>query len=405
MKKIITALTVTAMALSAAFADVTLEFTQHAVLLGDNGNLDFNGYSGKFFGDSVGNGTADGNLKFQMKTADAGVWLTVKPTLQDKYTVTKSKTPSDIGKEKGGNAVKASEYGGWTKFFDGAMELRAGIWEARTANRFTSLAGKIQGTQYERYKMGTIGYYKFATDETVAGPATDVNRLTDKELAAQVQYKMDGGAWVTAVLKDSDYDSTSGIGQKAGIAAEFGTSLGEGSKLIVDFKNFKKDQYAVAAFFENSTFKEGLNFVTGFSFGRSDATTKTNNFEWAIDFRGTYELADNLLLTTMNNLTYDGINVKGTEPQIRLWDMVSLSTVVTEQITALFTVHWEHSDLLEDSESTAAGAALDLVPMVKYQVGKGVDLTGGISMRTSNWANRRPTTMTFEIPFVLHVSM
>ena len=371
MKKIITALTVTAMALSAAFADVSLEFTQKAILLGDNGNLDFNGYSGKF----DGNGSADGNWKFNFKNANAGVWLTVKPTLKDgKYSVGKS------------------EYAGWTKFLDGAATLQAGVWEARTANRFTGLAGKIQGTQYERYKMGTI-------EGTVA---KDVNSLTDKSLAAQVKYTLDGGAWVTAVLKDGAYDAASGIGQKAGLAAEFGTPLGEGSKLIVDFKNFKQDQYAVAGFFENNTLKEGLDFVAGFSFGR--AAAPKNNFEWAIDFRGTYDLADNLLLTTMNNLTYDGINVTTAgDPKVKLWDMVSLSTAVSEQLTAIFTVHWEHSSLLEDSSATTA--TFDIAPMVKYQVGKGVDLTGGLSMRTGNWANRRPTTMTFEIPFVLHVSM
>jgi len=380
MKKIITALTVTAMALSAVFADVSLEFTQHAIVLGDNGDLDFNGYSGKF----DGNGTADGNWKFQFKNANAGVWLTVKPTLQD-----------------GGNAVKASEYAGWTKFFDGAMTLQAGQWEARTANRFTGLAGKIQGTQYERYKMGTIGIKlpdPSDASKTIDSPATDSNRLTDKKLAAQVNYKMDGGAWVTAVLKDGEYDSNSGIGQKSGLAVEFGTPLGEGSKLIVDFKNFAKNQYVVAGFFENSTLKDGLNFVAGFTFGRSAAVV--NNIEWGIDFRGTYELADNLLLTTMNNLTYNGYV---SDPSLHLWDMVSLSTAVSEQLTAIFSVHWEHDDLWKDSES--GNAKFDIAPMVKYQVGKGVDLTGGLSIRTENWANRKPTTMKFEIPLMLHVSM
>lgn len=376
MKKIITALTVTAMALSAVFADVSLEFTQKAILLGDTGNVDLNGYSGKF----DGKGTTDGNWKFQIKNANAGVWLTVKPQLTD----------------GGANTVGKSEYVGWTKFLDGAATLQAGVWEARTANRFTGLAGKIQGTQYERYKMGTLPSVG-ADGKDVKGPATDVNSLTDKALAAQIKYTLDGGAWVTAVLKDGDYDAASGIGQKSGLAAEFGTSLGEGSKLIVDFKNFAQDQYAVAGFFENSTLKEGLNFVAGLSFGRRAST----NFEWAIDFRGTYDLADNLLLTTMNNLTYDG-SATG-EPALHLWDMVSLSTAISEQLTAIFTVHWEHKDLWKDSES--GDATFDIAPMVKYQVGKGVDLTGGLSMRTSNWANRKPTNMKFEIPLVLHVSM
>ena len=370
MKKIITALTVTVLTLAAAFADVSLEFTQYAVLLGDNGNLDFNGYSGKF----DGNATANGNWKFTIKNKNAGVWLTVKPSLQD------------------GNpdAVKASEYVGWTNFFDGAMKLQAGQWEARTAKRFAN-GGKLQGTQYERYKMGVVK----GLGNTSA--AADSNRLTDKQLAAQITYTMDGGAWVTGVLHQGDYDTTSGTQQKAGWAAEFGTSVGEGSRLIVDFKNFKQDQYSVAAFVENSTLKEGLDFTAGFSLGRE----ATGSFSWAIDFRGEYDLADNLRLATMNNLTY---NTLGTVPVYNLWDMVCLSTELSDQLTALFIVHWEHNDLMKVA-ATGRKATLDFAPMVKYQVGKGVDLTGGLNIRTSSWDERSPDTMNFEVPFILHVSM
>ena len=404
MKKIITALTVTAMALSAVFADVSLEFTQHAILLGDSGNLDFNGYSGKY----DGHGAADGNWKFAFKNSNAGVQLTVKPSLTDKFTHKKDD-------KKDAPAVKASDYYGWTKFFDGAMTLQAGVWETRSANRFTTFAGKIQGNQYERYKLGVA-------NGTVA---KDINSLSGKALAAQVKYVADDGLWLTGALLDGDYDSKSGIQQKAGFAAEFGTSLGEGSSLIVDFKNAKEGQFALAGFFENKTFKEDLDFLVGFSFGRTD----TQKIEYGVDFRARYDLADNIALITMNNLSYYGYKVTDSKTEISsadaetfaLWNMVSLTATLSEKLTAIFTVEWEHTDLLntsnipqtvtnKDNEDTVkqlgfTQATLDLAPMVKYQIGKGADITAGAVIHTFNWVERKPTDAYFEIPLMLHVSL
>lgn len=392
MKKIITALTVTALAFSAAFADVALEFTQNAYILADKavganntGTLDlFTGYkgydtpqTGQTITDksSVGkDGITEGNLKFTAKTKVAGVEFTVKPTLNNS-----------------GNTIAWSTYYGWAKFFEGAMELRAGRWESRTVNRYTSYQGKIPGTFYERYKPG-IGVNKAI--------GADINNLTGKAKAAQLKYSMDGGVWVTGALIKSAYDAASGINSQSGWAAEFGTPIGEGSKLIIDFKNLKQDQYSLAAFFENTTLKEGLDFQAGFIFDRTDATT--NNMMWAGDFRASYELADNVTLITMNNLTYDGTTSVG--GVYRLWDMASLAIMASDAATLNLTVHWEHDDLLNtyENEDNAIGQ-IDFSPMIKYQVGKGVDITGGVHIAVLGWS--KPNTTLFSIPFVLHVSM
>ena len=312
-------------------------------------------------------------IKFTAKTKVAGVEFTVKPTLNN-----------------GGNTIVWSTYYGWAKFFEGAMELRAGRWESRTVNRYTTYQGKIPGTFYERYKPG-IGVNKAI--------GADINNLTGKEKAAQLKYSMDGGVWVTGALIKSAYDDASGIQSQSGWAAEFGTPIGEGSKLIIDFKNLKQDQYSLAAFFENTTLKEGLDFQAGFIFDRT--ADVTNNMMWAGDFRASYELADNVTLITMNNLTYDGTVSGGV---YRLWDMASLAIMASDAATLNLTVHWEHDDLLNtyDNEDNAIGQ-IDFSPMIKYQVGNGVDITGGVHIAVLGWS--KPNTTLFSIPFVLHVSM
>lgn len=371
MKKIITALTVTAMALSAAFADVSLEFKQMGHLLADSadnstGTLDlFTGYAN----------TSAGNLKFTVKNSNAGVEFTIKPTLNNS-----------------GNTVAWNNYYGWTKFADGKAELRAGRWESRTVNRYNEYAGDYEGTYYERYKPGSIG-----------GNTADLNRLTGKALAAQVQYKLDGGAWVTGALIKSTYDNTSGINSQSGWAAEFGTDVGEGTKIIVDFKNLAQDQYAFGVFGRNTTLKDGLDFQAGFVFDRRAATA--NNFLWAVDFRAKYELGDNLALITMNNLTNDATAALNGKPAIfKIWNMVSLAVLASDNATINLTAHWEHDDLLNNKDiSHNTQGRVTLSPMVNYLVGKGVNISGGVNIDITGWG--QPDTALFSIPFVVHVKI
>jgi hypothetical protein len=243
--------------------------------------------------------------------------------------------------------------------------------------------------------------------ETKKGSSKDINNLTGKELAAQLNYKLDGGAWVKGALIKSDYDPTSGIQSKSGWAAEFGTTVGEGTTLIVDFKNLEQDRYAFAVFGRNTTLKEGLDFQAGVIFDRA-ALTK-DNFVCAADFRAQYDLGDNLALITMNNLTYDATSASTNDAaKFMLWDMVSLAVTATENATINLTVQWEHDDLMNADRSTEtvnhnAEGKVTLSPMVNYVVAKGVDFSAGMNVNITGWST--PSTTTFNIPFVFHVKM
>lgn len=355
MKKIIAALSVTALALCAAFADVSLEYTQKADFIGDNGNLKYTGYAKN-----------KGCVKFTLKNDNAGVQLDVDPTIAKGAEGTKS--------------VEFDHYYGWVNFFNGAFTLQSGVWETRSVNRMNKDAGKWEGAQYERYKYGVAN----------GAVAKDINNIATVNgttaLSTSLTYKADG-LYATGILVTNAYDAASGINSQSGWGVETGMNIGEGSKLTAMFKNPAKDTYAFAGFLENKTVKENLDFVAGFTFGRAAGKT----IELAIDARARYDLADNLAITTMNNLTYK-------DKDFSIWDMVSLTLKASEKLDVLMTVHWEYQNF-----DTPENGKLDFVPSVKYTAAKGVDVSSGIIIKTTGW--RKPTTAEVEIPFMLHVAL
>lgn len=369
MKKIITALTVTVLAIGSVFAQASVEYTQKAFLYSPKGNkMELAGYDGM-----------DGNIKFQVKNSQAGAWLTIKAAIGTAEKYDGSGTYAEAKRSPG-----FSEYAGWVKFGNGMFKLQSGAFDARAANRFTGLAGKWQGNLYERYKLGVA-------NGTVAKDVDNYGCINgDKVLTSFIEYAGEA-LTVRAALNKSTYGT---LDMKSGFSVNAVTTIGEGTKLVVDFKTPKNNQLAFAVFAENTTLKEDLDFLVGFTFGQTDTkANNANNFEAAVDIRAKYTLGDNLGITTMNNLSYFG-----SSQNFNIWDMVSLDMPVADKIKAMFTVEWEYKNL----RAEYAGE-LDLVPSIVYTPVKGVDLTAGLIIYTYGWS--RPTTTQFSVPLLLHVSL
>lgn len=390
MKKIFTALTVTALALSAAFADVSLEFKQKADFLGDNGKFKYTGYDKN-----------NGCLVFTVKNDFAGAVVDIDPTLAQ-------------GSET--RSIDFDAYYGWVNFYEGAMQLKSGVFSDRSVNNFDKDGGLWKGTHYKRYNYGIseLEGLSISATETAYKLGQDITNISkvygDQKLATALQYKTED-LFAKLVLVDNQdgYDKGSSLkkgsslNQKSGFAAEMGMKVGEGSKLNVVFKNPENKAYAVGAFFENTTLKEDLDFVVGFTFARESqlktGSTTDYYFDYAVDFRARYTLADNMYLTTMNNLSYFG-----QKTMYALWDMVSLTLNASENLQVLMTAEWEHQDLLNvnGTDHNTVGK-LDLIPGVKYIVGEGVDISTGLIMHTTGWS--KANAASFEIPFLLHVGL
>jgi len=401
MKKIITALTVTALAIGSVFAQVGVEYTQKAFLYSPNGNkMELAGYDGN-----------DGNIKFQVKNSNAGAWLTIKAQLgtAEKYDGSGSYNETYENTKKNDHGPELSEYVGWVKFGGGLFKLQSGTFDQRAANRFTGLAGKWQGSLYERYKLGVlggtvgtdidniaIGYYK------AEGSTGDV-KSCGKVLTSFIEYSGEVATVRAAINHNEDGYGT--LDLKSGFSFQAIANVGEGTKLVADFKTPKNNELGFGFFAENTSLKENLDFLVGFTFAQ---TTQNNtklsgsvkNIEVGVDLRAKYKLGDNLGITTMNNLSYIGKDKK-----FNLWDMVSLDMPISEKFTGMFTVEWEYKDLFHETAptSTYGYGELDLVPSIKYTPVKGVDLTAGLIIATYGWS--RPDTTKFSVPVLLHVSL
>lgn len=366
MKKIISVLTVSALALGSIFADVSLEFNHKGMLAQDGKRLQYDGYE---------NDPA-GCIVFQVSNDNAGVVVDF-----DAYINNGSKFGDDPKKNSG---MKFDQYYGWFKLAEGAFKVQSGVWTERKVNRFKDDAAHWADNDYERYKYGVHGGFV----------AKDITNLTyiqsaDKStLATAITYNNDK-LFVTAAAVSNDFRS----GLASGFAFEGGFSLNEQNKLNFVVKTPKADNLALGFFWENTGLKEGLDLLAGLSLDRPD--TKATNF--AIDLRARYELSEAATLTTMNKFEADN---KGGDRMYSIWDMVSLAFKASDTIKITLTGHWEYWDLF--SQTTGQGK-LDFIPGVTYSPTKGVELSTGLGIATTGWP--KAITSTYKIPVVLHVEL
>ena len=358
MKKIIST-AAAVLAFSMAFADVSVEFTQAGYITSDRGGksvkLDVNGYDE--------DQKITGCVVTEISNDVAGVVFDLDPWMKDKSRQTVDGKMLD-------------QYYGWVNFLDGKATLQSGVWTSRSVNRMKQDAGSWENPEYEAYKPGVISVN--------ASVAKDVTNLTEGKLATQLKYNFDMG-YIKAAIVDSDYGATS---LKSGFAFEGGFNVNEDLNFKVYLKNLKDQEIAFAVFGESTGIVEGLDLVTGLTFGNKKEVA---NFEFAVDVRARYELNEKLAFTTMNNLS--SVNSVYT-----LWDMVSLAYNISDKAKLTVTGEWNYADL-----TIKENGNLSIIPGITYSPCDGADITTGIILETTGW--KKPATSSVSIPVVLHVAL
>ena len=367
MKKIISALTVSALALGTVFADVSLEYTQKGYISSNKGGskkLDLNGYKDSITGDVV----------FKVSNDTAGVVVDIDPFYKNvgKQDMTNGSNPQEF----------FDQYYGWVNFFGGAAKLQTGVWKTRSVNRMNQDAGSWEDAEYERYKLGIVNG---------SGDGKDITRLASVggdykgKVTTALTYNM-GSFYATGALITSDFNKTI----KSGFGFEVGYSVNDDTKIQGFFKTTADQQIALAVFMDKKAFAiKNFKFdvVTGFTLGNGTG----NGIEFGVDLRARSEITEKLAITTMNNLSY----LSGS---FSLWDMVSATFKLSETLKAQFTGEWEYADL-----DTGDIGKLSIIPGVVYSPVDGVDITAGVIINTAGWAH--PKSSDFSIPFVLHVAL
>ncbi|WP_407427484.1 hypothetical protein [Treponema sp.] len=392
MKKIISTLTISALALGSIFADVSLEYTQKGYISsnenGTSKKLDLNGYADDTTGDVV----------FSLSNETTGAAIVLNPW----YAETGRQ---EVSKSAANNSKLLDQYYGWVKFFDGAMKLQSGVWATRSVNRLNQDAGTWEDTEYELYKYGVVGS-AIASDIT---RLASVNGSYDGVLSTALSYDADS-FYATGALITSAFNSSATTTTKSGFGLEVGAKLDEDTKVQAFLKSTTDQVYAVGVFLDKAKFSVKdfeFDLVTGATLGSafgSGTTTVTdadgnsyalnNGLDFGFDLRLRYELSDTVSITNMNNVSYLGTAGE----VINLWDMVSLAVQTSETIKFQVTGEWVYQDL----DAKDAGY-FSVTPGVTYTPVEGVDLTAGVIVRTAGWPH--PSESSVSIPFILHVAL
>lgn len=390
MKKIISMLTVSALAFGSVFADVSLEYTQKGYISTNEGGsskyLDLNGY------DEDGTGATkhtDTDIAFEVSNDVAGVHFEICPYGTDAETRTNDSTTYNY----------FDSYYGWVKFLGGTMELKSGLFVQRRVARMNQDAGNWNSNDYERYKPGVMGG-TYAKDVTNLPTVNGTKALTS-ELTYTGKNLYVSGALITNTFK-SGVSTNATSSTESGFGVEAGLILDENTKLQAVFKTTTEDEIALGAFFTKNglTLKEKkLDLMTGVSFGNQSLTDDT---EAAVDLRARVYLSEKLTLTTMNNVSYYNYTTttahNGDAATINVWDMAGIAYKLSDALKLTATAEWEYQDITDTDAGT-----LDLIPGVTYSFGEGADISSGIIIRTTSWPH--PTSDSFSIPFILHVAL
>lgn len=419
MKKIISVLAVSALALGSVFAEISLEYTQKALVSTNEGGtskkLDLSGYDDK--------SKVEGELIFNVSNDNAGVVVDIDPW----YDKAGKKTLGGTGADEN----PFDQYYGWVKFFDGQLKLQSGVWTSRSVNRMKQDAGQWENSEYEAYKYGIVtapgyvyGRYYYRKQATSIGE--DVTNLTldtssgDQKLSTALTFD-NGDFFGTAALVTSDFYGTEST-WKSGFAFEGGFNIDDETKIQGVLKILKDQEYALAAFLDKknfSLFDQTFDFVAGVTVATTQNSSNNNSnttyeestgntLDAALDLRVRYELSDTVAITSMNNISYLGSDYKmggayyGSgnleKGVINLWNMLSLAAQVSDTVKATVTGEWFYADT-----TVSNNGYLSVTPGVTVTPAEGTDITAGIVIRTYGWSN--PSESSIAIPFILHVAL
>ena len=464
MKKIVSVLSVAALALSSIFAaEVTLSYKTKAALYKEtnkkNVATDSDASQTRTLLDQTGydNGKAKSNVVVSAKTDFAGFVLDFEPEAQE-------------GKK--GTAIADNnfyQYYGWLNF--GPLQVTSGKWESRYGYELDDDQKAWADNDFNRYHLGIInGAYGHDVDNLTATLAyADSTKTFDpkkpivgekveakQQLATAValtSHPNDGtyimlkgvlvdSDWGSSLRLDSDrnytgaYTSVTNGGDLAfhsGFAGEFAFHIDNSIDINVVAKSLKRDTLAIGAFvrptFGSTTLLAGFTFGKALNEKAADGTEIDSTYsEFGIDLRLRTKLSDNVTLTTMHNISHFqpeyAKDHKVDTNYATMWNMVSLAYAASEKTVLQCTVQNEcvlFKNVANDKNDgsdlkgprTNGGYNLSIMPAVVYSFNENASLSAGLKWDINNiaaldaWKSTQGviTTSEFSIPVVFKVSL
>ncbi len=410
MKKIVSVLAISALALGSVFAEISLSFTQRSYLSKKTGDkvVKFD-----LDGDDELSGAGD-CVTFEFSNEAAGIVLDVDP---------------DASKKGGAFAAAIHQYYGWVNMFDGAFSFQGGVWDVTRTNRMKQDEGDWDSAQYEKYKLGVrdgliarkiANLTAFVLDHQGVGEAD-----ADPDLALAATYNNgDLGLFVTAAaIRNKDGYAGNGGNDDcfAGFALEAGFALPDLLNLNLIVKNQAKETFGAGLFAELVAVKD-LDVLFGASFGTASKSSAIGHsysdeinededgYQWIVssaynelgfDLRARWQITNRVALTTMNNVSYRKWS-EADEGVLGVWDMLSVSAKANDTIRLTATAEWDYADISQNGIGE-----LSLIPGIEISVAEEARFTTGFIANFDGFGSGVDNVgaKSFAIPFIFHVGL
>lgn len=418
MKKIVSALMISALAIGSLFAvDISIEYETAGNIYSEEKKKDSNGTttsSTKTVLDQSGYDGASSDFIISA-SGDVGGFVL------------------DIDPDADGQSLGLDEYYGWINFAN--IQVTSGKWTSRYVNRVKEDAGSWADADYERYKPGVVkGIIARDSSNLTGAIVNDDGEISvEQRLATAVAYTMrpDENTYfmVKGLLVDSnwggffensdtkEYDNQS----KSGFAGEVAFRKEGLVDLNFAFRSLQRDELGIGLFVSPLNFKSTelmLGLSGGFDLKDYGEDVDSNYREFAFDVRLRHVFSEKLALTTMNNISvYQNQKIKDGDDNslTSMWNMVSLAYNVNEQLLAQLTLENEcglqaAKDGTTYKTGDLGGFNLSLIPGVTYSFNENASFTAGIkfeftALASSDYEDANGSRTAFSIPFVFDVAL
>lgn len=284
------------------------------------------------------------------------------------------------------SALVEDEYYGWLNFGlpVGSLQVTAGVWNGRYANRIRADQGDLDGDDFELYKPGVINGTAGKDSDNLTGGNIGVVAawtLADKLPGVLIaKLGLMKSTW-NPDAKSSDGD----VVVNAGFTGEVAYRMDGLVNVNFAVRSLTKNSYSFGLW-ASPLMVDKLQMTVG----ATVATTKAYNLdtdkyknvwgdrgvEWGVDLRARYKVTDSFSLTTMNNISsgyhakmkdgkVDGKDVKVVAHEdnvLILWNMLNATYSIADNLTTALTIQSVCEGFDSDHKADCKGFNITVSP-------------------------------------------
>lgn len=264
------------------------------------------------------------------------------------------------------SALVEDEYYGWLNFGlpVGSLQVTAGVWNGRYANRIRADQGDLDGDDFELYKPGVINGTAGKDSDNLTGGNIGVVAawtLADKLPGVLIaKLGLMKSTW-NPDAKSSDGD----VVVNAGFTGEVAYRMDGLVNVNFAVRSLTKNSYSFGLWasplmVDKLQMTVGATVATTKPYDKDAAEWGDGKTEWGVDLRARFKVTDSFSLTTMNNIS-SGTAEDG-ENELMLWDMLNATFAIADNLTTALTLQSVCKGFDSDHEANCNGFDITVSP-------------------------------------------